>query len=76
MLLARDTCVEAQMDLLSIDGLRVDGRRPGELRRIVCEIGSISEVDGSALMSMGLTKVLLHLRQHQGLLPTGVGCLH
>lgn len=46
------------MDLLSIDGLRVDGRRPGELRRITCELGSVSEVDGSALMSMGLTKVL------------------
>lgn len=49
------------MDILSIDGLRVDGRRPAELRRVACEIGSISEVDGSALMSMGLTKVMHNL---------------
>lgn len=40
------------------DGLRLDGRRPRELRRIRCEIGVLQSADGSAMFQMGNTQVL------------------
>lgn len=49
----------AGMEFISIDGLRGDGRKPTELRRIMCEIGSATNANGSACMSMGLSKVSL-----------------
>lgn len=45
-------------DLLSTIGLRVDGRKEGELRRIRCKLGVFTEPDGSAYLEQGLTKVL------------------
>ena len=39
-------------------GLRLDGRRPNELRKIKCEIGVFSQADGSAVLSQGNTKVI------------------
>lgn len=39
-------------------GLRIDGRRPNELRKIQCEIGVFAQADGSAVLSQGNTKVI------------------
>ena len=39
-------------------GLRVDGRRKSELRRIQCKLGNIQQADGSAFLEHGNTKVL------------------
>jgi exosome complex component RRP41 len=41
-----------------IIGLRVDGRKPNELRRIQCEVGVFAQADGSATISQGNTKVI------------------
>jgi exosome complex component RRP41 len=41
-----------------IVGLRVDGRKPNELRRIQCEVGVFAQADGSASISQGNTKVI------------------
>lgn len=46
------------MELLTDQGLRIDGRRPNELRRIKCEIGIDDDCDGSAFLQHGSTKVL------------------
>lgn len=46
-------------ELISPEGLRLDGRRPGELRKISCEIGLFSRVDGSASIQQGNTKVVV-----------------
>ncbi|CAH1364711.1 hypothetical protein MTP99_001081 [Tenebrio molitor] len=45
-------------ELLSKIGLRLDGRRADELRRIRCKLGVFTEPDGSAYIEQGLTKVL------------------
>lgn len=45
-------------DLLSEAGIRVDGRRPGELRKINCKLGVFEQADGSAYLEMGNTNVL------------------
>ena len=45
-------------DLLSSQGLRLDGRRPNELRRIQCKLGVFTQPDGSAYLEQGNTKVL------------------
>lgn len=45
-------------DLLSSQGLRLDGRRPNELRRIHCKLGVFTQPDGSAYLEQGNTKVL------------------
>jgi len=39
-------------------GLRTDGRRPNELRRIQARMGPLREADGSAYLEMGNTKVI------------------
>jgi ribonuclease PH len=36
----------------------MDGRRPGELRRIEAKMGVVSKADGSALFRQGNTQVL------------------
>ncbi|XP_025407796.1 exosome complex component RRP41 [Sipha flava] len=46
------------MDLLSRQGLRTDGRRSDELRRISCKMGVFNQPDGSAYLEQGNTKVL------------------
>jgi len=38
-------------------GLRKDGRRPRELRRIRCQVGVLDTADGSAIFEMGNTQV-------------------
>lgn len=45
-------------DLVSDQGLRLDGRRANELRRIQCKLGVFSQPDGSAYLEQGNTKVL------------------
>nr|CAG4649603.1 EOG090X0BHT [Scapholeberis mucronata] len=45
-------------ELLSDQGLRIDGRRPNELRRIRCSLGIFAQADGSAYLEQGNTKVL------------------
>ncbi|PNH08272.1 putative exosome complex exonuclease 1 [Tetrabaena socialis] len=46
------------MEFVSPEGLRLDGRRPRELRRINCQLDVLSNADGSAIFEMGNTKVL------------------
>ena len=41
-----------------IIGLRIDGRKPNELRRLQCEVGVFEKADGSASLSQGNTKVV------------------
>ena len=41
-----------------IIGLRIDGRKPNELRKIQCEVGVFAKADGSASLSQGNTKVI------------------
>ncbi|KAF5301207.1 hypothetical protein FQA39_LY10793 [Lamprigera yunnana] len=48
----------SKKELLSKIGLRQDGRRADELRRIRCKLGVFSQPDGSAYLEQGLTKVL------------------
>ena len=43
---------------LRFAGLRVDGRRPPELRRLQCKLGVFQQADGSAFLEQGNTKVL------------------
>lgn len=46
------------MEFVSPEGLRLDGRRPKELRRLACELGCLSHTDGSAMLQMGNTQVI------------------
>ncbi|TFJ83557.1 hypothetical protein NSK_004663 [Nannochloropsis salina CCMP1776] len=43
---------------VSLAGLRTDGRRPHELRRVHCTLGTYSNADGSASLKQGQTEVL------------------
>jgi exosome complex component RRP41 len=45
------------MDLITLTGLRTDGRRPNELRRINLELGALQHVDGSCTLEQGNTRV-------------------
>lgn len=45
-------------ELLSLDALRIDGRRAGEVRKIRCSLGALSRADGSAYFEQGNTRVL------------------
>ncbi|KAJ1195081.1 hypothetical protein NDU88_004364 [Pleurodeles waltl] len=48
----------AGMELLSDQGYRVDGRKPGELRKIQARMGVFAQADGSAYIEQGNTKAL------------------
>ncbi|KAF9170158.1 Exosome complex component RRP41 [Mortierella sp. AD011] len=48
----------SRVELLSPEGLRIDGRRPGELRKITSTTSVLSQADGSAYLEHGNTKVL------------------
>ncbi|KAJ1652184.1 Exosome non-catalytic core component, partial [Dispira simplex] len=48
----------SRLELLSPEGLRVDGRRANELRRIACKQSVLADADGSAYYEQGNTKVL------------------
>lgn len=58
-----------QTEFVSPEGLRRDGRRAGELRRIRCQIGVLSDADGSAMFEMGNTQVPFLLCIFSKLLP-------
>ena len=45
-------------EFMSPEGLRVDGRRAGEVRRLQCRL-SVAAADGSAYVEQGNTKVLV-----------------
>jgi ribonuclease PH len=45
------------MEFVSPEGLRLDGRRPKELRQLKAELGVLKSADGSAMFEMGNTKV-------------------
>ena len=44
-------------DWVSLAGLRTDGRRPHEIRRLRCSLGTNPHADGSALLEQGQTQV-------------------
>nr|GMC58337.1 exosome complex component RRP41 homolog [Ipomoea batatas]GMC68517.1 exosome complex component RRP41 homolog [Ipomoea batatas] len=46
------------MEYVSPEGLRLDGRRPLEMRQLRAEIGAVARADGSAVFEMGNTKVI------------------
>ncbi|KVH97290.1 Exoribonuclease, phosphorolytic domain 1 [Cynara cardunculus var. scolymus] len=46
------------MEYVNPEGLRLDGRRPMEMRQLRAEIGAVSGADGSAMFEMGNTKVI------------------
>jgi len=48
----------ATMEYVSMEGLRVDGRRATELRALSADLGVLNGADGSATFSMGQTKVM------------------
>lgn len=48
----------AHTDLLSETGVRIDGRKSNELRKINCQLGVFEQADGSAYLEMGHTNVL------------------
>ncbi|KAF0695430.1 Aste57867_13779 [Aphanomyces stellatus] len=45
-------------EFVSVAGLRVDGRRSGEVRRVRAKFGLFQRVDGSAYVEQGQTKVM------------------
>lgn len=45
-------------EFVSIAGLRVDGRRAKEVRRVRCRLGLLQRVDGSAYYEQGNTKAI------------------
>lgn len=45
-------------ELISLDGLRLDGRRPAETRKIRCNCNALPRADGSAYYEQGNTRVL------------------
>lgn len=45
-------------EYISLDGLRLDGRREGEVRKIRCSLGTLARADGSAYYEQGHTRVL------------------
>eukprot|EP00794_Sanderia_malayensis_P003569 gene3569-4073_t len=48
----------AGLELISPEGLRMDGRKPDELRRLVCKVGVYQQPDGSAVVEHGNTKAI------------------
>ncbi|CAA2954496.1 exosome complex component RRP41 homolog [Olea europaea subsp. europaea] len=51
-------CGAAEMEYVSPEGLRLDGRRPTEMRQLRAEVGVVAKADGSASFEMGNTKVI------------------
>jgi len=48
----------AGLELVSPEGLRIDGRKTNELRKISCKKGIFVQADGSAYFEQGNTKVI------------------
>ena len=58
----------AGVELLSDQGFRIDGRRPGELRRVQCKMGVFSQADGSSYLEQ--VWIFGSVRTEQRILPT------
>jgi len=52
-------CQQSNREFISPEGLRLDGRRANEVRKIECQLGVFSRVDGSAYYEQGNTKVVV-----------------
>jgi exosome complex component RRP41 len=50
--------MSGKIRLIDENGLRVDGRKPNELRPIKIEVGVLSNADGSAYIEQGKSKIL------------------
>ncbi|RWS23891.1 exosome complex component RRP41-like protein [Leptotrombidium deliense] len=48
----------ARLELFSDQGYRCDGRRPNELRKLSCKLGTFETADGSSYVEMGNTRIL------------------
>ena len=48
----------AGLELISPENLRLDGRKPDELRKILCKVGIYKQADGSGYIEHGNTKVM------------------
>lgn len=48
----------SRLEYVSLAGLRVDGRRPAEVRKLRCRLSVFPKADGSAYLEQGNTKVL------------------
>lgn len=46
-------------DILALAGLRLDGRRPGDLRTLKHKMSVVKTADGSAYLEQGLNKVIV-----------------
>jgi len=49
---------QSHIEFVSPEGLRIDGRRANEVRRIKCTLGTFKHADGSAYYSHGNTTVI------------------
>uniref|UniRef100_A0A7S1G3R3 Uncharacterized protein n=1 Tax=Bicosoecida sp. CB-2014 TaxID=1486930 RepID=A0A7S1G3R3_9STRA len=47
-----------RVEFVSLAGLRVDGRRPAEVRKLRCRMGLFGRADGSAYLEQGNTKAV------------------
>ena len=63
------------MELLSLTGLRQDGRRPNELRRVQLQLGVLPLADGSCTLEQGLTKIVASVRGPREAPLSGRGCV-
>ena len=63
----------AGVELLSDQGFRIDGRRPGELRRVQCKMGVFSQADGSSYLEQVL--LLVHRYVCSSILINGMSLL-
>lgn len=62
------------IEYVSPEGLRLDGRRPGEIRRLRAAVGVEPAYDGSATFQMGNTLVVATVRgPAEGVVPSGSG---
>lgn len=48
----------SRVEYVSPEGLRLDGRRPNEPRKMDAKMGVLPAVDGSAIFELGNTRVL------------------
>ena len=50
---------EYMRNLTALEGIRIDGRKPTDIRKISCEIGVLPRTHGSALFTRGETQALV-----------------
>lgn len=60
---------QKQKENLLVDGERIDGRKPEEMRDINMEVGLLNRADGSALVELGNTRILAAVYGPQELHP-------